>query len=1057
MTPQVIGNYSEDALVEQPAVALLSALGWETQNCYNEFIVEPSALGRETKGDVVLVSRLRSSLVKLNPALPAEAITLAIAELTRDRRLMTVVAANRDVYQLMKNGVNVTFRGGKNDDEQVTERVQIIDWKNPGNNDYFIASQFWVTGEMYTRRADLVGFVNGLPLVFIELKAAHKNLRTAFDGNLRDYRDTIPHIFWYNAFIILSNGSNSRIGTVTAKWEHFSDWKRINNEGEKGIVSLETMLRGTCARDKLIDIIENFTLFQEVRGGQIKLVSKNHQYLGVNAAIEAIKDIKNRQGKLGVFWHTQGSGKSVSMIFFAQKVLRKISGNWTFVIVTDRLELDGQIYKNFANAGVITEGEAQATSGEHLKNLLSEDHRYIFTLIQKFQTPERGAYPKLTNRSDIIVITDEAHRSQYDTLALNMRNALPNAAFIAFTGTPLIVGEEKTRAVFGEYISTYDFQQSIDDGATVPLYYENRIPEVQLINQNFRQDIEQILEEAELDEAQEKRLQREFGREYQLITRNDRLERIARDIVEHFTQRGHLGKAMVVCIDKVTAVRMYNNVQKYWKAKLICLKNDLENTSYEQRDALKARLQFAEETDMAVVVSQGQNEIDDMKQKGLDIKPHRKRMINEDLDTKFKDPEDRLRMVFVCAMWMTGFDVPCCSTIYLDKPMKNHTLMQTIARANRVFAEKNNGLIVDYFGVFRELKKALAIYAIGDTKSDPPVVEKSQLVEKLVESIRDTTNFCEGFGVLVPEISKAEGFERVRLIDDAFEAININDENKMRYLFLADTVWRLYKAILPDTMASTYSMICTPIKKVADKIRSYIEPPDISAVKQRVEKLLDESIAAEGYVISSPIGENEVAHRYDLSNIDFNKIRKQFEKGHKRTEAEKLRRLLEVKLDKMVQLNRSRFDYSEKLQALINEYNSGSINIDEFFQQLMVFAQSLDTEEKRGISEGLTEEELAIFDLLTKPDTKLTKQQDIQVKSVAKELLATLKRERLVLDWRKRQQSRAAVKQTIEEILDERLPEEPFNKGIFQQKCNKIYEHVYESYHGGGKSVYIAV
>ncbi len=313
----------------------------------------------------------------------------------------------------MKDGVKVTFKAA--DGEEVTETVRVIDWNNPANNDFFLATQFWVTGEMYKRRLDMVGFVNGLPLVVIELKASHKALKNAHDQNLRDYKSTIPQLFWYNGIIILSNGSESKIGSVTAEWEHFAEWKRINSEGEQGIVSLETMIRGTCDPTKLLDLVENFTLFSEEKGGLIKLLAKNHQVLGVNNTIEALKQIKSRQGKLGVFWHTQGSGKSVAMIFFAQKVLRRIPGHWTFLIVTDRQELDGQIYDNFVNTGVVTEAQAQAQDSQDLKRMLQEDHRYIFTLIQKFRTEKGREYPKLSDRSDIIVITDEAHRTQYDT------------------------------------------------------------------------------------------------------------------------------------------------------------------------------------------------------------------------------------------------------------------------------------------------------------------------------------------------------------------------------------------------------------------------------------------------------------------------------------------------------------------------------------------------------------------------------------------------------------------------------------------------------------------
>ena len=561
-------GYTEDSLVEQPAIALLGDLGWETVNAFDEFESGDSTLGRETKAEVILTSRLRPVLERFNPEIPQEAFEQAIEELTRDRSRMSLAAANREIYQLLKNGIRVNFTDPESDGERV-EVVRLIDWEQPDNNDFLLCSQFWVTGEMHTRRADLIGFVNGLPLLFIELKATHVRLETAFNGNLRDYKDTVPQLFWANALVILSNGSQSRVGSITAGWEHLAEWKKVEHEKEESRVSLETMLRGVCKPERFLDIVENFTLFQEVPGGLIKLTAKNHQYLGVNNSLEALKDVRKREGKLGVVWHTQGSGKSISMIFFAQKVLRKMAGNWTFVIVTDRQELDGQIYKNFASAGVVTEGRAQAESGVHLRQLLSEDHRYVFTLIHKFRVAE-----EVSKRNDIIVITDEAHRSQYDTLALNMRTALPKAAFLAFTGTPLIVGEEKTRQVFGDYISVYDFQQSVQDGATVPLYYENRIPELQLVNENLNEDMERLLEEAELDEAQEKKLEREFAREYHLITRDERLEAVANDLVNHFTGRGFQGKAMMICIDKATALRMYDKVNQHWAALIEKLRSE---------------------------------------------------------------------------------------------------------------------------------------------------------------------------------------------------------------------------------------------------------------------------------------------------------------------------------------------------------------------------------------------------------------------------------------------------------------------------------------------------
>jgi len=1048
-----VSDYSEESLIEKPAIALLAELGWETVNAYGEFDYGASTLGRETKAEVILTARLRPALLRLNPDAPPEAIGQAIEELIRDRSRMSMVAANREIYHLLKNGVRVPVPDPEGDGEAV-EVVRVVDWDNPANNDFLLCSQFWVTGEMYTRRADLVGFVNGLPLVLIELKAAHRRLETAYTGNLRDYKDTVPQLFWPNAMIILSNGSHSRVGSVTAGWEHFAEWKKVGSEDEEGRVSLETMLRGVCEPARLLDLVENFSLFQEVPGGLIKLTAKNHQYLGVNNALEALADIRQRDGKLGVFWHTQGSGKSVAMIFFAQKVLRKVPGNWTFVVVTDRQELDGQIYKNFASAGVVTEGRAQAESSKHLRQLLSEDHRYVFTLIHKFRTEKGEAHPVLSERRDIIVITDEAHRSQYDTLALNMRTALPNAGFLAFTGTPLIVGEEKTRQVFGDYISVYDFQQSVADGSTVRLYYENRIPELQLVNDDLNADMERLLEEAELDESQEKKLEREFAREYHLITRDDRLEAVAKDLVAHFTGRGFQGKGMVVCIDKATAIRMYDKVKKHWAAKIAALQAERVGADGDARREIEERIARMKETDMAVVVSQGQNEIQEMSAKGLDIRPHRKRIVEEDLETKFKNPDDPFRLVFVCAMWMTGFDVPICSTLYLDKPMRNHTLMQTIARANRVYPGKVSGLIVDYAGVFRNLERALAIYGAGGGGTKP-VEDKSALVAALRQALGETRNLCQEQGVNLKAFQTAGGFERVGLLDDAVEALVASEEIQRRYIDLANTVQRLYKAVLPDPAAHEFAAEVTPVQVIAEKIRALTPLADISEVMQQVEGLLDRSIATEGYIIREPSAPYGDEHWIDLSKIDFGKLAKKFKMGRKRTMNEKLKGTVAQKLMAMVRLNRTRMDYLERFQQMIDAYNAGSLNAEEFFQQLVAFAKSLNEEEQRAVGEQLNEEELALFDLLTKPQIELSEADREKVKATARELLNTLKAGKLVLDWRKRQQARAEVRVTIEKLLDQGLPK-AYTPELFEQKTTAVFQHVYDAYYGAGRSIYAA-
>jgi type I restriction enzyme, R subunit len=1003
-------DYSENALVEQPAIALFTRLGYETANCFHEQVGgSASTLGRKTTADVILMPRLGAALEKLNPDVGRSVVDGAIEELARDRGAMTLAQANRDVYRLLKEGVKVTYQD--DDGREAVETVRVIDWDHPDYNDFFLASQLWVSGDLYKRRCDLVGFVNGLPLLFVELKKSHGKVEHAYKHNLKDFKQTIPQLFWYNALIILSNGSQAKVGSVTAGWEHFSDWKRINSEGEAGVVSLETLILGTCEKTRFLDLVENFTVFDEGKGGLVKVIAKNHQYLGVTNSVNALKKIKDNQGRLGVFWHTQGSGKSFSMVFFSQKILRKMPGNWTFLVVTDRDDLDTQIYKNFQNTGAVTE-ECQATSGENLKQLLREDHRFIFTLIQKFVTKKGEKYPKLSDRSDIIVMTDEAHRSQYDTLALNMRNALPKAAFIGFTGTPLMAGEEKTKEVFGDYVSIYNFRQSIEDGATVPLFYENRIPELQLANENLKEDLENLIEEAELDEEQQEKLEREFAREYHLITRDDRLEKVAEDLVAHFMGREQGGKAMVVCIDKLTAVKMYDKVQTHWKAYLADLKAELPLADALRRPGLEAKIQYMEETDIAVVISSQQNEIEYFKKRGFDITPHRKRMVNEDLETKFKDADDPFRIVFVCAMWMTGFDAPAVSTIYLDKPMRNHTLMQTIARANRVFGEKNNGLIVDYVGVFRDLQKALAIYGSGSgggvAPGECPVQRKQELVAALREAIKEARDFCDERGVDVEAIINAEGFQKVAFledaashlvdkkvieaVDDAVEKVIVNDDFKKKYLSLSSQVVRLYKAILPDPSANEFVSIKTCLAVLADKIRSFLGEISIEDVMEKVGHLLDESIATKGYVIHA----TEETSLIDLSQIDFEALKAHFGKGRKRTEAEKLKAAISGKLQRMVQLNKTRIDLLEKFKKLIEEYNKG-MDVDGFFEKLMAFVRDLNEEDQRGVAEQLTEEELAIFDILTKPELDMTDDDRKQVKLVARNLLQTLKEAKLVL------------------------------------------------------------
>ena len=1048
----------EYSYVEKPSMELLGQLGWTQIDAFQETLGAQGTLGRDSQHDVVLTHRLRFAMRKLNDAeVPDTSINEAIEMLTKDRSVMDRVRANREVYDLLRDG----YRAEWTDDggDKRIETLRYLDLKNPANNDLLAVQQMWVKGHLHSRRLDVALFVNGVPLVLMEFKEPGVALKSAYDDNLTDYRDTITQLFIPNCFVLLSNGSEAKVGATYAPWEFFGDWKVIDAAGTRGAIALETALRGTCDPAILLDLFENFVAYMERPGGLIKNVARSHQYLGANAAIENMRRARAEQDKrLGVFWHTQGSGKSLSMLWFTQKVLRQIAGKWTFVMVTDRTELDTQLHGEFADAGAVPpEARVHAASIAHLRELLAADHRYVFTLIQKFQ-PAKAAgereMPVLSDRSDIIVITDEAHRSQYDTLALNMRRALPNASMMGFTGTPLIDGQEQaTREQFGEYVSIYNFRDAIQDGATVPLYYENRIPELQLVNENFSDDLDALLEAAELDEDAEGALAREFGTQYTLLTRPERLKTIASDLVRHFVGRGFSGKAMYVGLDKAAAVRMYELVQEAWAEHLAELRAEHDALPELERPWLASRIELMETTDMAVVVSQSQNELKTLDDLGLDIRPHRERMNREDLAEKFKDPDDPLRLVFVCAMWMTGFDAPSVSTVYLDRPMKNHTLMQTIARANRVFPEKDNGLIVDYVGVFRNLEKALAVYGAANA-GESPIEIIDALAGELDLAVSDLVSFCANAGVDLIAMRDAEGFDHIAKRDAAVEALLFDEETRNDFTGKARQVRKLFKALLPNPKAAAQQRTVAAIRVLHERIVEVTRPPeaDISAVADAVDALLDRSVGAEEYVIRAAAEGTNPDPLIDLSLIDFDGLAAKFA-GRRRAETDRLAQLLRQQAIGAALRNPTRYELVERIEQLIEDYNAGSVNIDEYLRRLIELSQTLTAEEERAVREGMTEEELAIFDLLTQPDPVLTAEEWETVKVSAKSLLEHL-HEKLVQDWRRKVETKNDVDSTIRRVLDQGLPEVPYTVDIFHTKVQLVFDHVLTAYGDNGESAY---
>jgi type I restriction enzyme R subunit len=1039
-----MNQFNEDNLVEQTVIKLVKS-AWNDESCHiNAYKdLDDAKLGRDNQGEVVLKKFLLPQLEKMNPNVPVESLQQAVDQLTRDRSHQSLVKANQEIYNLIRDGANVKVTLPNS--SLKTERIRFIDFETPSNNNFLCVSQLWVVGDMYTRRPDIVLFVNGIPLIVLELKASHKSLVDAYRDNIRDYKDTIPKLLWYNLGIIISNGIENKFGSITAPFEYFNEWKKVESEDDESKTDLPTIINGICNKERLLDIFENFVLFDDNKNGLRKIVPRYFQYYGVNRAFDRVINRRELDGKLGVFWHTQGSGKTYSMVYLSQKVLRKLKGNFTFVIVTDRGYLDRKSYSDFATVGAVYEKEVQAESIVNLHQLLSEDHRQIFTTIQKFQNVDGP----ISNRDDIIVMTDEAHRTQYDHMAQNMRKALPNASFIGFTGTPLMAaGEEKTRNTFGDYVSVYNFGQSVTDGATVPLYYENRVPKLENVNKNLETDIDKVMDFYDLNANEEEKVEEEFSTFYQLITREDRLNAIARDIVEHFTGRGYNGKAMVVSIDKKTAIRMYDKVKKEWARYISKLRLELSKTTDERKhEELLSKIEKFENTDMAVVVSQSQNEISDLEPFEIDMKPLRDRMQKEDLETEFKDQDSNLRIVFVCAMWITGFDVPNLSTLYLDKPLKNHTLMQTIARANRVAEGKTNGLIVDYIGVFKNVQRALAIYAATKTDDDEIIKDKQELLENLKSQVSKTSEFLLKENIDLQVLLQAPSEQKILLLEKYANALVVDAEKKKQFLNIASNLYNSYLAVLPDPSAEDYYSQVTAVKVLASRIRDVGNlSVDVSAVKKDLEDLLDRSIQTGEYVIT---------HKRikDLSALDANALHDFFAKlENKNMQVESLKSELEQKISDMVKKNKARLKFMERLDSLLSEYNSGAHDIDQLFEDLVKLAKELSKEEQRAIKENLTEEELAIFDLLLKDNLNPTETE--KVKKTSRELLSKLKAEKLVLDWREKEQARSGVKTTIEDILYDSLPEPTYSQKDCDYKGAEIYNFVYEHYLDAQNFVY---
>ena len=1039
-------DYSENVLVQDSAAALLhDELGWEVVYAYNQEVLgENGTLGRKTYREIILWRYFRQALKRLNPWISDTQLEEACKALSFHLSSSSLLQINEEKYGLIRDGIPVSVK--KPDGKTDTRRAMVIDFAHPANNHFLAVKELKIHGDLYRRRTDIVGFVNGLPLLFIELKRSDVDVMNAYTDNYTDYQDTIPHLFYYNAFLMLSNGLEAKVGTLGSKYEFFHEWKRLE-EADEGSVALETMLRGICRKESFLDLFENFILYDHSDGHTVKILARNHQYLGVNAAVQAWKERKLRDGKLGVFWHTQGSGKSYSMLFLAQKIRRKFEGSPTIVVLTDREELNKQICGTFEACGLLgkTEGKQfMPSSGKRLIEMLRGNPSFVFTLIQKFNNPD--AEPICPDH-DILIMSDEAHRSQYGIFADNLARLLPTASRIGFTGTPLLSANELTARTFGGYISVYDFKRAVDDKATVPLYYENRGEKIKEIkNPEITDKILDAIEAADLDPDQAEKVMHEFEKEVHLLTAEPRLRAIAKDFVRHYSDLWTSGKAMFVCLNKVTCVRMFNYVQEYWQQEIAALEQQVQHAVSDQEQMeLSRKLAWMKETEMCVVISQEQNEIQTFTQWGLDIRPHREKMEKRELDKEYKDPDSPFRVVFVCAMWLTGFDVKSLSCLYLDKPLKAHTLMQTIARANRVAEGKSNGLIIDYVGIVKALKQALSDYTQNKngTSHTDPTLDKDELIAHILESVAAAAALLQEHNFDLQTLIAASGFEKMTLLADGAEAMCSDQETKKKYNTYAGEISRLIKYLDRDDITDETRSQTDAILAIQSQMQKRRRHININPLMVEINRIVNENIEIETHEGDLPAK----SRQFDISKIDFDLLAKEMARVKRKNLLIKdLEDLIEARLSTMMAANPSRVDYYKRYMDIIEEYNAEQdrTTIEKTFMEMMKLAQEMSEEEQRYVREGFSsDEELSIYDLLF--SESLSKSDIAKIKKLSVELLQKIKARIAQMDhWTDKDETRATVQNLIRDELYMSIPDSMFDQLDHYREV--VYEYVYSHY-----------
>jgi len=992
--------------VEEAMLAWLGELGYEV--AYGPD-VEPEKLAAERDDftEVVLSRRLGAALRRINPGLPASAIDDALKKVLVTES-PSLVENNHRFHRLLVEGVDVEYT--RSDGSIAGDKAWLVDFNDPGANDWLAINQFTVVEGKVNKRPDVVVFVNGLPLAVIELKnpADEKaTVKKAFN-QLQTYKQQISGLFTYNELLVASDGLEARHGTLTAPWERFMPWRTVDGTAivEKGTPELATLVCGVFDKRRLLDLIRHFIVF-EVDGPDVrKIMSAYHQYWAVSKAVDATLGAVTGDHRVGVVWHTQGSGKSLSMAFYAGKLIQQAAmANPTLVVLTDRNDLDDQLFGTFAGCHeLLRQQPAQADSRDDLRTKLAvASGGVVFTTIQKFMPDERAeAHPLLSARTNIVVIADEAHRSQYDFIdgfARHLRDALPNASFVGFTGTPIELSDKNTRAVFGDYIDTYDIQRAVEDGATVPIYYEGRLARIDLpkaLKPAIDAEFEEVTEGEEVQRRE--KLKSTWARVEAMVGTERRLELVAKDLVEHFEARQEgnpatSAKAMIVCMSRRICVDLYREIV----------------TLRPQWHGAEGGADADDDVGAVKVVMTGS--VSDP----LDWQQHiRNKPRRAALARRFKDPDDPFKLVIVRDMWLTGFDAPSLTTMYVDKPMRGHGLMQAIARVNRVFRDKQGGLVVDYLGIADQLKRALHDYTDGGGSGDP-VILQAQAIAVMREKFEVVCDMLHGF-----EFTAVWGGgtheQKLQVIGAAKEFVYDLDDGKQRFVDAVTGLGRAFSLTVPspealairDDVGFFQSVRASIMKASGDGLKSD-EELDL-AVRQIVSKAVSSEEVVDIFAVAG-------LERPDISVLDDRFLAEVRDMPRCNLAVELLEKLLkdEVKVRFRRNLVESR-RFSEMLQSAVVQYQNRAITSAQVIEELIKLATEVREAERRGDELGLSEDELAFYDALETNDSAVAVLGDETLKRIAQELVATVKRN-ATIDWNLRESARAKMRVMVKRLL----------------------------------------